>query len=601
MIRSIVISALVFVALGIRPTFAQFNVVWDVAEGDWNEAENWFDGIGPPDAQIDDVGIVSNGGIAFLEAPADTSAGGVVIGELGGQTGTVHIRSGGSLEVVDLGSPGIIGRVLVGQAGTGTLMVDRGGELTAESLWMGGGFGSTLVLGEGTSGTSTVNINGSALLTRQTRVIGSDVNFSADSLSLTGTLTTEISGADFSTFDINTTASLGGDLDVQFDTAPAVGATWDLIDAASISGDFSEITSNITLGPGLALNVNKVAGGQNGMLAQLSVDPRLQLTINRRTGETQIENLAQQSIMINGYGVGSASGQLNDANWQPLGGDWNGNGSSTHVSEINLTGSRELGSGADAMLGAIYNFQPAALGDANEDVFFEYHVDGGDVVQGSVDFTGPHNDVVLVVADDGAYIQNQSETPVTINGYAIVSREGSLDPNNWTSLSDGDNSWTEGNAASNHMTELNLGSTMTLPATSDPISLGDIIGDDADDLEFFINLADVGPHTATVEYDDGVIDFGGGGLCNPNTQGDLDGNGVVEFGDFLLLSANFGNDVTSHTEGDIDCNGKVEFADFLVLSANFGQEVGAQAVPEPSAVRLLLTSFLFVIGVRRKR
>ena len=576
-------------------------MVWDVAEGDWNEAENWFDGIGPPDAEIDDVGIVSNGGTAFLEAPAITSTGGLVIGELGGQTGTVHIRSGGSLEVVDLGSPGIIGRVTLGQAGTGTLIVDRGGELTAESLWMGGGFGSTLVLGEGTSGTSTVTVSGSALLTRQTRVVGSDVNFSADSLSLTGTLTTEISGADFSTFDINATASLGGDLDVQFDTAPAVGTTWDLIDAASIEGDFSEITSNVSLGPGLALNVNKIAGGQNGMLAQLSVNPVLQLTINRRTGESQIQNLAAQSVTMNGYGVGSASGQLNDANWQPFGGDWNGNGSSTHVSEISLTDSREFGSGADTMLGTIYNFQPTVLGEANEDVFFEYHVDGGDVVQGLVDFTGPHNDVVLVVAEDGAYIQNQSETPVTINGYAIVSREGSLDPANWTSLSDGDNSWTEANAANNHMTELNLGDTMTLPATSDPIPLGDIVGDGADDLEFFINLADTGPHTGTVEYDDGVIDFGGGGPCDPNSQGDLDGNGRVEFADFLLLSANFGNDVTSHMNGDIDCNGKVEFADFLVLSGNFGQEVGgAQAVPEPSAGGLLLFAIL-LIGVRRKR
>ena len=593
MIRSIVLGCFVFIVLGIRPSFAQ-NPAWDVADGNWNDEENWLDGIGPPDADLGEIGIVNNGGTAFLESAADLAVGGLDV-----EVGTVHIRSGGALEVVRDDDLGLNGRVLVGQGGAGTLIVDRGGQLTAESLWMGGSTGSSLVLGGGTSGTSQVAINGAAFLTRQTR-ISTDVNFSAGSLSLTGTLTPEISGANLSTFDVNAAATLGGVLDVQFDNAPAVGATWNLIDADSISGEFAEITSNVTLGPGLALGVNKVAGGQNGMVAQLSVEPRLQLTINRRSGESQIGNLAPQSVTINGYGVVSESGQLNDSNWQPIGGVWEGSGSSTHVSELTLTGSRELGTGDGAVLGPIYNFQPSELGESDEDVYFEYHVAGGDVVQGLVDFTGAHNDVVLVVGDDGAYIQNQSETPVTINGYAILSDNGSLDPTNWTSLSDGDNGWTEANANNKHMTELSFQSTMMLPATSDAIPLGAIVGDGADDLVFVVNLPDSGPHMGTVEYDDGVIDFGGG-LCNPNTQGDLDGNGSVEFADFLALSTNFGSDVTSHTEGDINCNGSVEFADFLVLSTNFGQTVGGvEAVPEPSARGLLLFS-LMLIRVRKKR
>ena len=77
-------------------------------------------------------------------------------------------------------------------------------------------------------------------------------------------------------------------------------------------------------------------------------------------------------------------------------------------------------------------------------------------------------------------------------------------------------------------------------------------------------------------------------LCDPNSGGDLDGNGTVEFADFLILSANFGNEVSGHAEGDIDCNGAVEFADFLALSANFGTDgSGASSVPEPSAFVLL--------------
>lgn len=61
----------------------------------------------------------------------------------------------------------------------------------------------------------------------------------------------------------------------------------------------------------------------------------------------------------------------------------------------------------------------------------------------------------------------------------------------------------------------------------------------------------------------------------PLLAGDVDGNGKVEFADFLILSQNFGQDVSSRSEGDLDGNGKVEFADFLLLSQNFGAQIEA--------------------------
>ena len=56
-------------------------------------------------------------------------------------------------------------------------------------------------------------------------------------------------------------------------------------------------------------------------------------------------------------------------------------------------------------------------------------------------------------------------------------------------------------------------------------------------------------------------------------DGDTDGNGRVEFADFLVISRNFGQDVSSRAEGDLDGNGRVEFADFLLLSQNFGNQI----------------------------
>ncbi len=71
------------------------------------------------------------------------------------------------------------------------------------------------------------------------------------------------------------------------------------------------------------------------------------------------------------------------------------------------------------------------------------------------------------------------------------------------------------------------------------------------------------------------VEFLGEIVAPPPLEGDINGNGTVDFPDFLILSANFGQSVDPGTNGDINGNGVVVFPDFLVLSANFGQSVAA--------------------------
>ena len=92
-----------------------------------------------------------------------------------------------------------------------------------------------------------------------------------------------------------------------------------------------------------------------------------------------------------------------------------------------------------------------------------------------------------------------------------------------------------------------------------------------------------------------------GPTCNADSQGDINGSGNVDFADFLILSANFGQMVDSQASGDIDCDGTVAFADFLILSANFGQAIGAEAVPEPATFGLFGFAIAALGLVRRRR
>jgi len=152
--------------------------------------------------------------------------------------------------------------------------------------------------------------------------------------------------------------------------------------------------------------------------------------------------------------------------------------------------------------------------------------------------------------------------------------------------------------------------TQTHGAPGNPIENEFFIGASCCAAEFFEGIIDeVGVFQGTLSETqisnammNGVDQFDAGGdECNPDSLGDLDGNGEVAFADFLTLSANFGSAAADHTTGDIDCDGTVAFADFLIMSANFGATVaGAESVPEPSTFALLGLS-MFCLGMFRRQ
>ena len=81
---------------------------------------------------------------------------------------------------------------------------------------------------------------------------------------------------------------------------------------------------------------------------------------------------------------------------------------------------------------------------------------------------------------------------------------------------------------------------------------------------------------------------------------DIDGDGVVAFSDFLILSSNFGQEVDGHRLGDIDCDGAVRFSDFLILADNFGDTPNESvSVPEASSKLLIPQLFLFLLLYQR--
>lgn len=74
-------------------------------------------------------------------------------------------------------------------------------------------------------------------------------------------------------------------------------------------------------------------------------------------------------------------------------------------------------------------------------------------------------------------------------------------------------------------------------------------------------------------------------VASSGVPGDANGDGTVDFPDFVMLSRTFGLEA-NHVPTDFDESGIVDFPDFIMLSNNYTATTN-QPVPEPSTLALL--------------
>lgn len=90
----------------------------------------------------------------------------------------------------------------------------------------------------------------------------------------------------------------------------------------------------------------------------------------------------------------------------------------------------------------------------------------------------------------------------------------------------------------------------------------------------------------------------------PIPTGDLNGDGVVNFQDLLILAQHFGQSNATYTQGDITGDGSVNFSDLLILAQNYGSGSSAASltsVPEPGAAFVWLLAAALLKRRRRRR
>lgn len=533
--ENIVICFSLWLCFAVWPAIA-FDSFWQVGAGNWNTGSNWTQGAAPTADPFEEVGVINNGGIATLNSAAPDAAG-LRLGDAAGESGTLQVLSGGSINFVEsTGAPD--GTANIGLDGTGVLEVQSGGSVSTTSLDVN--VGSSVILGGGAGSASLVSTGG-MFFNGTTIVKGAGHTFSAAgavNLEGEGVFAPQISSASHTTLSTSGVVNLDGQLEVQFDNgfSPSLGDTWNLFDAGSVSGEFDTVVAP-AVGTGEVYRVKTIDGGANGRLVQLEFAAALRLLVNGNTGNVSISSPSGTAIDIAGYSILSGSGQLSVASWNSLEDQpvplWHEAApDKTALNELYQDGSNGFSINAtEVSLGAAYA-TPTQFGQS-PDIAFEYVTEENEVVQGLVEYTGnlAANNLVVVVdpASGEAQLVNSSAFSISLIGYSVLSDSGSLQPGNsdWSSLDDQSvGTWVESAPTANALSELVAGEgSMLSPGQTFALgNLFDEVGGTQDlTLEFLLD-GEAAPR-------DGIVLYGNLAVGLP---GDFNGDQVVNGADFLL-------------------------------------------------------------------
>ncbi|TWT97758.1 hypothetical protein Pla108_19100 [Botrimarina colliarenosi] len=623
-------TALVAVLAATPPANAQNRWSATAVNNNWNDDDNW-DTEFFPDPTFDTSAIVGST-VSGAALSANVTVNGsftsptVLIANGAGTSATITIGAGNGLTTVS--DPGFTeGDFLIGQGG-GLGVVNVAGTLNvARSLetQTGGAFDSTLSL----SGSANVAA-GYAFFDRQLRVVGPNVSFTTNSdnpatnssviLGAGGVHTWEFGVAGPSKLNVNGNLDLGGTLAIVTPGyTPTVGAKWTIADSIAIDSQdgtpsgfsFVDVSGVPNLSPGTSFKVRTGATGSIGVLTEVEVIQEPVLTVNRQTGEVTLKNFssAASTVAFDAYTVRSNLGALAPAALNGLdakatsGNTWvAANPNVNGIGELNPTTSLSLSASQSIALGNIFApSAPAAFGEENEDVSFDYGTPDGQLVNVPVVYEGmPNNTLVLNVnpSTGASQLLNPSGFDVGIDSYVISSASGSLSTANWSSFDDqnleGANQWFEANSGSTQLAELLVEGATAMTANQSVVyGIGSpwLVGGERDLVFQFALAGEETLRTGKVVY--------GSLVSAVALPGDYNGDNIVDAADYTVWRDANG---TSATLPNDPTPGTVGASDYTVWASNYGAALApanASAVPEPTAVALVAALILGSAARRR--
>ena len=262
---------------------------WTAGTGNWFTGGNWSSGV--PTAG--DFVTINNGGTAQIGA-AGAVASQVIMGNTGGESGTISITAGGTLVT----NNGAIGFVL-GNSGTGTLTISGGGTATTTTT----GFADVLF---GNTGTGSATIDGAG----STWTINA-----ADSVIFgnggTGTLTISNGGKVTSNKLLNFGNAAGSNGTLNIGSGGAAG----ILDAPSVNGGSGTVTLNFNhTDANYFFTDTGAAGGTNVLITGSTAVKQIGTGKTTLTGNNTYSGITTISAGTLQIGNGGTTGTLGSGN-----------------------------------------------------------------------------------------------------------------------------------------------------------------------------------------------------------------------------------------------------------------------------------------------